>query len=95
VARASSNELLAAFLYSVSYGVAIATTTAENETMVTRKEVIRIHARINAFWQAKVLKKKRMAIHYHRRLLQARGARQALKAHFDRDLAEIDPMRKT
>jgi len=29
VARASSNELLAAFLYSVSYGVAIATTTAE------------------------------------------------------------------
>ena len=47
VARASGNELLAAFLYSVSYGVAVATTTAEYDTMDTRKEVIRIHSRIN------------------------------------------------
>jgi GntR family transcriptional repressor for pyruvate dehydrogenase complex len=47
VARASGNELLAAFLYSVSYGVAVATTTAEYDTMDTRKEVIRIYSRIN------------------------------------------------
>jgi GntR family transcriptional regulator, transcriptional repressor for pyruvate dehydrogenase complex len=47
VARASGNELLAAFLYSVSHGVAVATTTAEYDTMDTRKEVIRIHSRIN------------------------------------------------
>lgn len=53
VARASGNELLAAFLYSVSYGVAVATTTAEDDTMDTRKEVIRIHSRINEAIEAR------------------------------------------
>jgi len=44
VAAASGNELLAAFLYSMSYGVAVATTTEEYDTMDTRKAVIHIHA---------------------------------------------------
>lgn len=47
VAAASRNDLLATFLYSISYGVAVSTTTEEYDTMETRKLVINIHARIN------------------------------------------------
>jgi GntR family transcriptional repressor for pyruvate dehydrogenase complex len=47
VAGASDNQLLAAFLSASSYGITVATTTQEYDTMDTRKEVIRIHARIN------------------------------------------------
>ena len=46
VARAGANELLAAFLYSISYGVAISTMTEEYDTMDTRNQVINIHALI-------------------------------------------------
>ena len=46
VARASGNELLAAVLYSISYGVAVSTSTEEYDTMDTRQQVIRIHSRI-------------------------------------------------
>jgi len=47
VARASGNELLAALLYSISHGVFVATSSEEYDTAETRKQVIRIHARIN------------------------------------------------
>lgn len=47
VARASGNELLAALLYSISYGVTMITTTEEYDTPETRQQVIRIHARVN------------------------------------------------
>lgn len=47
VAAASGNALLAAFLYSMSYGVAVSTTTEEYDTMDTRQAVIRIHAMVN------------------------------------------------
>jgi DNA-binding FadR family transcriptional regulator len=47
VAKASGNELLAALLYSVSYGLHVATMTEEYDTPDTRKAVIRIHSRIN------------------------------------------------
>jgi DNA-binding FadR family transcriptional regulator len=47
VAKASGNELLAAMLYAMSYGVAIATMTEEYDTMDTRNQVIRVHALIN------------------------------------------------
>lgn len=47
VAGASRNELLAAVLYAISYGVAVSTTTEEYDTMETRKQVINIHSRIN------------------------------------------------
>ncbi|MET0164142.1 MAG: FadR/GntR family transcriptional regulator [Vicinamibacterales bacterium] len=46
VARSSRNELLAAVLYSISYGVAVSTMTEEYDTMDTRKQVIGIHSRI-------------------------------------------------
>lgn len=46
IARASGNELLAAVLYSIAYGVAVSTTTEEYDTPETRKQVIRIHGRI-------------------------------------------------
>jgi DNA-binding FadR family transcriptional regulator len=46
VATASGNALLAAFLYSISYGVAVATMTEEYDTN-TRNEVIRVHGWIN------------------------------------------------
>ncbi len=46
VAGASRNELLAAYLYSISYGVVVSTTTEEYNTMDTRKQVINIHSRI-------------------------------------------------
>ncbi len=48
VAKASGNDLLAAVLYSVSHGLQIATTTEEYDTMEIRKQVIHIHAKINA-----------------------------------------------
>ncbi|WP_175128617.1 FadR/GntR family transcriptional regulator [Achromobacter piechaudii] len=47
VARASGNDLLASVLYSISYGVAVSTTTEEYDTPATRKVVIRIHGQIN------------------------------------------------
>jgi DNA-binding FadR family transcriptional regulator len=47
VATASGNDLLAALLYSISYGVHLATMTEEYDTMDTRRQVIRIHSRIN------------------------------------------------
>lgn len=46
VAKAGGNELLAAFLFSMSYGVAIATMTEEYNTATTRSEVIRVHSKI-------------------------------------------------
>jgi DNA-binding FadR family transcriptional regulator len=46
VAGASRNELLATVLYSISYGVAVSTTTEEYDTTDTRRQVISIHARI-------------------------------------------------
>lgn len=46
VATASHNELLASLLHSISYGVAVSTTTEEYDTMETRRQVIRIHQRI-------------------------------------------------
>jgi DNA-binding FadR family transcriptional regulator len=46
VARASGNELLAAVLYAISYGVAVSTTTEEYDTPETRNQVIRVHSRI-------------------------------------------------
>lgn len=47
VARASGNELLATLLYSLSHGVHVATMAEEYDTVETRKQVIRIHSRIN------------------------------------------------
>lgn len=47
VAKASGNELLAALLYSISHGVHIATSTEEYDTMETRRQVVKIHSRIN------------------------------------------------
>lgn len=47
VAAASGNALLAAFLYSICYGVAVSTTTEEYDTMDTRQAVIHIHAMVN------------------------------------------------
>ena len=47
VAKASGNELLAALLYSISYGLQIATMVEEYDTPDTRKAVIRIHGQIN------------------------------------------------
>jgi GntR family transcriptional repressor for pyruvate dehydrogenase complex len=46
IARASGNELLSAFLYAISYGIAVSTTTEEYDTPETRKQVISIHAQI-------------------------------------------------
>jgi len=53
VAQSSGNELLAAVMYSISYGVAVSTTTEEYDTMETRKLVVRIHAQINDAIEAK------------------------------------------
>ena len=47
VAKASGNDLLAAMVYSMSYGVAVATMTEEYDTPSTRNEVIKIHSRVN------------------------------------------------
>jgi len=46
VATASRNDLLAAFLFSMSFGVAMSTMADEYDTMEVRKAAINIHARI-------------------------------------------------
>ena len=46
VATASRNDLLAAFLFSMSFGVAMSTMADEYDTMDVRKAAINIHARI-------------------------------------------------
>jgi DNA-binding FadR family transcriptional regulator len=65
VAKASGNELLAAVLYSISYGLHVATTAEEYDTMETRKEVINIHARVNEAIESRnpELAEKRMRQH--------------------------------
>ena len=46
VAVASRNDLLAAFMFSMSFGVAMSTMADEYDTMEVRKAAISIHARI-------------------------------------------------
>jgi GntR family transcriptional repressor for pyruvate dehydrogenase complex len=46
VAVASRNDLLAAFMFSMSFGVAMSTMADEYDTMEVRKAAINIHARI-------------------------------------------------
>ncbi len=75
VAKASGNELLAAVLYSLSHGVHVATSTEEYDTVETRKQVIRIHARIND------------AIEAGKADLAERGMRQHMAATHARPLA--------
>lgn len=75
VAKASGNELLAAVLYSLSHGVHVATSTEEYDTLETRKQVIRIHARIND------------AIEAGKADLAERGMRQHIAATHARPLA--------
>jgi DNA-binding FadR family transcriptional regulator len=53
IARASSNELLSAILYAISFGIAVSTTTEEYDTPDTRKQVIRIHSQIIAAIEAR------------------------------------------
>ena len=46
VAAASRNDLLAAFLFSMSFGVAMSTMADEYDTMEVRKAAINVHTRI-------------------------------------------------
>jgi DNA-binding FadR family transcriptional regulator len=46
VAAASRNDLLAAFLFSMSFGVAMSTMADEYDTVEVRKAAINVHARI-------------------------------------------------
>jgi DNA-binding FadR family transcriptional regulator len=46
VGAASRNDLLAAFLFSMSFGVAISTTADEYDTMEVRKAAILAHTKI-------------------------------------------------
>jgi GntR family transcriptional regulator, transcriptional repressor for pyruvate dehydrogenase complex len=75
VAKASGNELLAAVLYALSHGVHVATSTEEYDTVETRKQVIRIHAKIND------------AIEAGNAELAERGMRQHMTATHARPLA--------
>ncbi len=47
VANASGNDLLSTVLRAISYGVHVATSTEEYDTMETRQAVIRVHSRVN------------------------------------------------
>jgi len=76
VAKASGNELLAAVLHSISYGVHVSTSSEEYDTMETRHAVIRIHSRINDAIEAQDadLAERRMREHIaavHRRAIAA------------------------
>lgn len=52
VASASGNDLLSAFLYSISYGVFVSTVLDEYDTVDLRRQVVRIHERIIAAIEA-------------------------------------------
>ncbi|WP_420102756.1 FadR/GntR family transcriptional regulator [Bosea sp. (in: a-proteobacteria)] len=52
VAAASRNELLSAFLYSISYDVALSTISEEYDTEEVRQEVVKAHSRIFAAIEA-------------------------------------------
>lgn len=85
VATASGNELLAAVIFSVSYGVEVATMTAEYDTMTTRQEVIRVHARVTAAIEAgdADLAERHMRAH-----IMATRARATDREHTDIPLSE-------
>lgn len=52
IATASRNDLLAAFLYSISYDVAVSTISAEYNTVEVRHAVVHAHSRILAAIEA-------------------------------------------
>lgn len=52
IASAARNELLSAFLYSISYQVAVSTIEPEYDTLDTRTAVLEIHTRILAAIEA-------------------------------------------
>lgn len=52
IASAARNELLSAFLYSISYQVAVSTIEPEYDTLETRTAVLAIHTRILAAIEA-------------------------------------------
>ena len=70
VARASHNELLAAMLHALSQGLEVSTTIEAYDTPETRRQVIRIHARITQAIEA------RDAVEAERRMRQHIGAAQ-------------------
>jgi GntR family transcriptional regulator, transcriptional repressor for pyruvate dehydrogenase complex len=53
IASASGNALLSGFLYAISFGIAVSTTTEEYNTADTRKQVIGIHSEIMAAIEAR------------------------------------------
>ncbi|MGE7469432.1 FadR/GntR family transcriptional regulator [Bosea sp. NPDC003192] len=52
IATASRNDLLAAFLYSISYDVVVSTVSEEYDTSSLRQEVVKAHERIIAAIEA-------------------------------------------
>jgi DNA-binding FadR family transcriptional regulator len=65
VAAAAGNDLLAALLFSISYGVAVSTMADEYDTTDVRKAVIRVHSKIIEAIEAQngKLAFKRMELH--------------------------------
>lgn len=82
IAAASRNDLLAAFLYSISYDFAVSTISAEYDTPDLRQEVVRAHGRILAAIGASD-----GAAAYRRMQRHVRATRAKTKAREDADLA--------
>lgn len=81
IATAARNDLLSAFLYSISYDVAVSTIRAEYDTLETRQAVVDIHTRILAAIEAGD-----GAAAYRRMQRHMQATRAKTKVHEDEDL---------
>lgn len=65
VGKASGNDLLSTLLYSISHGVQLVSMADEYDTPETRKQVIDIHARVNAAIEEKNPEKAESSMRKH------------------------------
>jgi DNA-binding FadR family transcriptional regulator len=91
VAAASGNDLLAALLYAISHGVHVATSAEEYDTPETRKQVIRIHARVNDAIEARNAEQAERSMREH---MVATHGRPLALAQADILLSEEEPPAK-
>jgi DNA-binding FadR family transcriptional regulator len=81
VAAASRNDLLAAFLFSMSFGVAMSTMADEYDTVEVRKAAINVHARI-----ADAIEAQNADLAFRRMEKHVSATRAVTSAHEDRPL---------
>jgi len=77
IARASGNELLMTFLFSLSHGMQVATMVEEYDTPETRRQVIAIHSRITDAIEARDAELAERSMRHHMTATQVRSVSMA------------------